>query len=208
MATRSYSMKRRAEQQAGTRRLLVDAAVALHAEKGILNTKPAEIASRADVALTTYYKHFPSLGTLVTACTTRGLELIPPPNPATLLALAPNSAQRIAPMVRMLFEYYQAREPWVYVGRTEQHLIPELRPVVDRQGALRDAFVDAALGPGTDPKIAGVIAALVDFWAWRTLRRERGLSQEEVISTVTAAVQRVADAGVVRGPQQTDKSSQ
>jgi hypothetical protein len=110
-------------------------------------------------------------------------------------------------MVRTLFQHYEAREPWVYAGRTEQRLIPELRPVVERQGALRDAFVDAALGPGTDPKTASVVAALVDFWTWRTLRRERGLAQEEVIRTVIEVVQRVADVGVVRNPQRMNRSS-
>ncbi len=189
---RSYSMQKRAAQQAETRRRIVDATVALHREKGALMTKPAEIAARANVSLTTYYKHFPSLGALVTACTTRGRELIPPPDPETVAALPPDPSVRIPTMVRTLFDYYEAREPWLYAGRTEERFIPEVRPVLERLRGLREAFVRAALAPAAAGReVMGVISALVDFWAWRTLRRDVGFTQEEAVSHVAEAVQRV-----------------
>ena len=72
-------MAKRAALAAETRRRIVNAAVALHAERGVLAAKPADIAVQANVALTTYYKHFPTIGDLVRACTTRGREVIPPP---------------------------------------------------------------------------------------------------------------------------------
>lgn len=174
-----------------TRRRIVDAALALHAEKGVLRAKPAEIAARADVALTTFYKHFPALGSLVRACTTRGRELIPVPDPATVSALPPDPAMRIETMTRTLFDYYEARQPWLYAGRTEERLVPELQPVLEAQRAGRDAFVRAALeGTGPSPEAVGVATALVDFWTWRTLRRDVGLSQEEASRAVIATVQR------------------
>src|SRR3990172_7104044 len=116
---RRYSILKRAAMAEETRRRIVDAAVALHAEKGILRTKPAQIAARAEVALTTFYKHFPALGSLVRACTTRGRELIPVPDPAIVSALPRNLAVRIETMARTLFGFYEAREPWLYVGRAE-----------------------------------------------------------------------------------------
>ncbi len=189
-------MEKRAAQHAETRRRIVDATVALHREKGALMTKPAEIAARANVSLTTYYKHFPSLGALVTACTTRGRELIPPPDPETVAVLPPDPSVRIPAMVRTLFDYYEAREPWLYAGRTEERFIPEVRPVMERLTGLRDAFVRAALAPVVSGREAvGVISALVDFWAWRTLRREVGFTQEEAVSRVAEAVQRVVGKG-------------
>ncbi|MBI2002935.1 MAG: TetR/AcrR family transcriptional regulator [candidate division NC10 bacterium] len=147
-------MAKRAALAAETRRRIVDAAVALHAERGVLAAKPADIAAQADVALTTYYKHFPTIGDLVRACTTRGREVIPPPDLSALRALPPDPALRIEAMVRTLYQYYEAREPWLYAGR-----------------------------------------ALVDFWAWRILRREVGLTREEVIRSVTEAAKRVAGVG-------------
>lgn len=190
---RPYSMDKRAAQEAETRRRIVDAAVALHADRGVLGAKPTDIAARADVSLTTYYKHFPSLGDLVRACTTRGREMIPPPDPATVTALPPDPAVRIPAMVRALFQYYEAREPWIYAGRTEERHIPEVQPVMEGLRRVRDAFVQSALGSLKIGREAmGVVTALVDFWAWRVLRRDVGLIQEEVINGVTAALKRIA----------------
>ena len=189
-------MARRAAQAAETRRRIVDAAVALHAERGVLASKPADIAVRADVALTTYYKHFPAIGDLVRACTTRGREAIPPPDPSALEALPPDPAFRIEAMVRTLYQYYEGREPWLYAGRTEERHVPEVRPVMEGLRSVRDAFVRAALAPARpDRQTVGVVAALVDFWAWRILRREVGLPKEEVIRSVIRGVERAAGVG-------------
>ncbi len=186
-------MAKRALSAQETRWQIIDAAVMLHAERGVLRTKPADIAARANVALTTYYKHFPFLGSLVRACTTRGRELNPPPDPATVAALPPDPAVRVAAMVRMLFDYYEVREPWLYAGRTEARLVPELRPIMEGLVTIRDAFVRAALvDAAADREPVGLATALVDFWAWRTLRREVGLTQEEVIRVVTETVKRAA----------------
>lgn len=182
----------RTTRAAETRQRIVDAAVSLHREKGALKTKPAEIAARANVALPTYYKYFPSLGALVTACTARGRELIPPPSPDTIAVLPPDPTIRIPHMVRTLFDFYEVREPWLYAGRTEERFIPEVRPVMERLRELRDAFVRAALAQTEGARlIVAPITALVDYWAWRTLRRDVGLTQEEAISGVTEAVRRV-----------------
>jgi len=198
---RSYSNQTRAAQEAETRRRIVDATVALHAERGVHGTKPADIAARANVALTTYYKHFPSISDLVRACGARGRELIPPPDPATITALSPDAALRIPAMVRTLFGHYEAREPWLYTGRTEERFFPEIRFGMKHLREWRDAFVRGALAPARPSRETMAIAtALVDFWAWRTLRREVGLTQEEVINTVTETVKRIAGAQPAESP--------
>ena len=185
-------MRRRSTLVSETRQRIVDAAVAVHREKGALMAKPAEIAARANVALPTYYKYFPSVGTLVTACTARGRELMPPPDAAIVAALPPDAAVRIPVTVRTLFDFYKAREPWMYAGRTEERFIPELRPVMERLSVLRDTFVRAALvQTGADRLTVASVAALTDYWAWRTLRRELNLTQEEAISSVTEAIRRI-----------------
>ncbi len=201
-------MQKRAAQGAETRRRIVDAAVALHREKGALMTKPAEIAARANVSLATYYKHFPSLGALVTACTTRGRELIPPPDLEIVAALPPQPGVRIPTMVRTLFDYYEVREPWLYAGRTEERFIPEVRPVMERLRGLREGFVRAALAHAeVDQKVLGVVSTMMDYWTWRTLRRDLEFAQEEAISSMTEAVQRVA--GVLdRDPRRTTRRSE
>lgn len=190
---RPYSMQKRAAKEAETRQRIVDAAVALHREKGAWMTKPAEIAAWANVSLATYYKYFPSLGVMVTACTARGRELIPPPDPETVAALPPDPAVRIPAMVRTLFDDYEVCDPWLYSGRTEEKLIPELHLTMERLRGLREAFVRAALVPiAAGREVTGVVNALVDYWAWRTLRREAGFTQEEAVTHVAEAVGRIA----------------
>lgn len=185
-------MANRLAKRQEVRRQIVDAALTLHAERGILGTKPADIAARANVALATYYKYFPSPGTLVQACTTRGRELLPPPDPRTIRIGSQDLAGRLATIVRTLFDYYQARELLLYTGRTEERFIPELQPVLAGQRAARDAFVQTALvETGASQETAAMATALVDFWTWRTMRRDAGRTQEEVIHAVTTTIQRV-----------------
>src|SRR5581483_10641592 len=146
-------MNRRAAAAADTRRRVIDAAVALHATRGILGAKPADIAAQADVTLTTYYKHYPDRSTLVNACTARAGELVPPPD-LTVIARERSPARRIAAAVRLLFDYYEAREPWIYAGRTEERYVPEVGPIMARLRGLRDAAAAAAVGSRTPPVTA------------------------------------------------------
>src|SRR5437588_12950422 len=87
MAPRTYRMTRRAAANEDTRRRIVDAAIALHAQKGVLGTSWPDIAKRADVALGTVYRHFPSLDQLVPACTSENALRTKPPGPSILVGL-------------------------------------------------------------------------------------------------------------------------
>ena len=66
--TRIYKLKRRAEQQAGTRQRIVEAAVDLHGSVGPVQTTISMIAERAGVQRHTVYAHFPTERDLFLAC--------------------------------------------------------------------------------------------------------------------------------------------
>ena len=55
--TRTYTLKRRAEQQADTRRRIVESALALHGEIGPARTSFSQVAERAGVQRNTFYSH-------------------------------------------------------------------------------------------------------------------------------------------------------
>src|SRR3712207_9294899 len=64
-----------------TRQRILEATLALHAEKGIFGTSWQDIAHRADVSVGTVYKHFPSLDELVPACGELMYAITRPPSP-------------------------------------------------------------------------------------------------------------------------------
>ena len=66
--TRTYTLKRRAEQQAETRRRIVEAAVDLHSSVGPALTTFSMVAERAGVQRHTLYAHFPDERSLFLAC--------------------------------------------------------------------------------------------------------------------------------------------
>src|SRR5438309_12022688 len=105
MAPRAYRMTRRAAANAETRRRIVDAAIALHAQKGVLGTSWPDIAKRADVALGTVYRHFPSLDQLVPACTSENALRTKPPGPSILVGLT-RPQERIGRFVQEPFALY------------------------------------------------------------------------------------------------------
>src|SRR5918994_892175 len=80
--TRTYTLKMRAEQQAETRRRIVEAAVDLHGSVGPALTSLSMVAERAGVQRHTLYAHFPDERSLYMACSGLSLERDPLPNAA------------------------------------------------------------------------------------------------------------------------------
>ena len=86
--TRTYTLGRRAEQQAETRQRIVEAAVALHGSVGPALTTFSMVAERAGVQRHTLYAHFPDERSLNLACSGLVYERDPPPDAAPWRAIA------------------------------------------------------------------------------------------------------------------------
>ena len=79
---RTYTLRKRAESQAETRRRIVEAAVELHGSIGPARATLSMIAERAGVQRHTLYAHFPDERSLFMACSELHLERVPPPDAA------------------------------------------------------------------------------------------------------------------------------
>jgi AcrR family transcriptional regulator len=173
-------MTRRAAANAETRKRIVDAAIALHAEKGVLGTSWPDIARRADVALGTVYRHFPSLDELVPACTSENALRTRPPG-ASILVGVTRPEERIGRFVQELFAFYGRTAPWTPRAAVDRQQLPVLDTILSRREAGLKALVQETLGPlrrrrhGLDAALA-----LTDFGVWRSLTRSG-------LSTVAAA---------------------
>ena len=184
MAPRTYRMTRRAAASAETRRRIVDAAIALHAEKGVLGTTWPDIAKRADVALGTVYRHFPGLDQLVPACTSENAVRMRPPG-ASLLVGVTRPEERIGRFVEELFAFYSRSAPWTPRAGIDRHQLPVLDTILSRREAGLKALVEETLGPLRRRRHAlDAALALTDFGVWRSLTRS-GLSTEAAARLIT-----------------------
>jgi len=177
-------MTRRAAANAETRRRIVDAAIALHAQKGVLGTSWPDIAKRADVALGTVYRHFPSLDQLVPACTSENALRTKPPGPSILVGLT-RPQERIGQFVQELFAFYSRMAPWTPRASVDRQQLPVLDTILARREAALKGLVEETLGPLRRRHHALEAAlALTDFGVWRSLTRS-GLSTEAAARLIT-----------------------
>jgi AcrR family transcriptional regulator len=91
---RTYTLKKRAEQQAQTRQRIVEAAIDLHGTVGPANTTFSMIAERAGVQRHTLYAHFPDERSLLQACSGLHGERHPMPDAAAWRDI-PDPRQRL-----------------------------------------------------------------------------------------------------------------
>ena len=126
---RSYSLGKRAVQQAETRRRIVDAALALYQEQGVSTTTMQDIARRADVAPGTVANHFGSREALAAELSGRILADLQMPTP-DLFDGVEGLPERIHLMVRELAAFFERSEPWWRASQRETS-----GPVLDRRRA-------------------------------------------------------------------------
>jgi len=158
-----------------TRRRIVEATMALHAERGILGTSWKDIAEHADVSVATVYKHFPTLEELVPACGEMVARISMPPTSEDVeptFREAPRLAERISRLIAVFFEFYERGERYLEVDARERQLA-EIREWEASMRALREQFVREALRPlSADQSTVRAVAALLDFPVYASFRRQ------------------------------------
>jgi AcrR family transcriptional regulator len=155
-------MKNRARTADETRRRIVEATYALHAERAIADTTMKDIAERADVGLGTVYHHFPTYNDAVRACGGHTFTMSAPPD-AAIFAGAKSLDERIARLAAELFAFYE-RCPGIAKARADQHKFEALRDFMGWWNAAFAHLVNEALRPADNASaFAPVLMALLDF---------------------------------------------
>lgn len=184
---RPYTLKRRAESQAETRRRIVEAAVALHSTIGPAATTVSMIAEKAGVQRHTFYAHFPDERAMLMACSGYALEEDPLPDAAPWRAIA-DPAQRLKAGLAEIYAYFARNAQMLgCVLRDAEHhtLLGEIMAI--RYGP-SIADYHATLGKGLKAKQRAMLAVALSFYTWRTLTRDAGLKPAEAVSAMTHAV--------------------
>jgi AcrR family transcriptional regulator len=188
---RAYTLKKRAERQADTRRRIVEAAIALHATVGPARTPVSAVAEKAGVERHTYYRHFPDERDLFSACTGLYMERNPVPDPAPWRKLS-DPVKRLRRGLGEMYAYYEANEPmFTNVVRDaedhqptremfEQNFLPQLMEIA---GVLAEPL------PGSRRRNSQAALALaLDFSTWRLLVRRGGLSTKQAADLMAKTV--------------------
>jgi len=191
---RKYELKARAQRQEDTRRRIVEAAIALHTERGPLRTTISAIAERAGVQRHTVYSHFPDELSLNMACSGLHVEREPLPDGDALRAIA-DPDERLRRGLTELYGWFERSEDLLAnvvrdlgTGDPVQRQVFEVR-VAPRLHALRNALADAVVrGRGhARTRTAAALELALDFHTWQTLRRG-GLARDQAVEVMVRAI--------------------
>jgi AcrR family transcriptional regulator len=189
--TRSYILKRRAEQQAETRRRIVEAAVDLHSSVGPAQTSLSMIAERAGVQRHTLYAHFPDERSLAMACSGLTMERDPLPDAGPWRSIT-DGDKRLRTGLRAIYDWYErnAELAGCVMRDAEQHKLT--REIAElRLGPYMTAYREV-LGDRRSAKQRAVLGLAISYFTWRSLVRESGLQQAAAVAVMARAIEAAA----------------
>jgi AcrR family transcriptional regulator len=169
--TRTYTLRRRAEQQAETRQRIVDATVELHSSVGPARTTLSMIAERAGVQRHTLYAHFPEERDLFRACSGQVYARDPLPDAAPWREIE-DRRERLRAGLTAVYGWYERHAQLVacVLRDVEHHVLTQ--EISAKLGAQQRALLRVALS----------------FYTWRTLVRDGGLKQAAAVDAMVQAV--------------------
>jgi len=189
---RRYQMATRERAVQETRQRIIDAAISLHAQRGVIATNWEEIAGGAGVSTATVYRHFPSLGELVPACARTAFEagasLPTPAQAAAAFARLTRPAPRLERLIRESCRCYELGAGWLAAARRDAKSVPALDRAVRLQDRVLGVLIQTALGDAfVDAQTMSVIKALIDFPFWKALT-DAGVATETVPQVINDLV--------------------
>src|SRR5262245_50798728 len=183
---RTYILKRRAEQQAETRRRIVDAAIDLHGSVGPAQTTISMVAERAGVQRHTVYAHFPDEWSLILACSGEFNERDPPPDAEAWRAIA-DRGERLRVGLSALYDWFGRNADLVACVLRDAEVHPLTKEIMRLRFGPYIQAQHEVLGEGFAPRQRAVVDLALSFFTWRTLVREGGLAVDQAVATMVRA---------------------
>jgi len=184
---RSYTLKRRAAQQAETRRKIVEAAVDLHSSVGPALTTISMVAERAGVQRHTLYAHFPDERSLFLACSGLALERDPLPD-AEAWRVIKDRRERLRVGLRALYDWYERNVNMAacVLRDAEHHALTQ--EIIHLRFGPPMAACHEVLGAKLSAKQRALLHLALGFFTWRALVRESGLKQDAAVEAMVQAI--------------------
>jgi AcrR family transcriptional regulator len=183
---RTYTLRRRAEQQAETRQRIVEAAIALHGSIGPARTTLSMVAERAGVQRHTLYAHFPDERSLNLACSGTALGRDPLPDADPWRAIA-DARERLRVGLTAIYGWYarNAELSACVLRDTEHH--PLTQEIVELRMAPHFIAYHEFLGATLTGRQQAMVALALSFFTWRTLR-DAGLQPAAAVDAMVQSI--------------------
>jgi AcrR family transcriptional regulator len=189
--TRTYTLKKRAESQAETRRCIVDAAVELHSSIGPARTTFSMVAERAGVQRHTLYAHFPDEWNLLLACSGLTMERDPLPDAAPWRTIE-DRRERLRAGLGALYGWYERNAELAGCVLRDVEIHPPTQKVAElRFGPVMAAYREV-LGARLNARQRALLGLALSYFTWRSLVREGGLKTAAAAGVMAQAID---DAG-------------
>jgi len=185
--TRTYTLKRRAEQQAETRRRIVEAAVDLHGSVGPALTTVSMVAERAGVQRHTFYAHFPDERSLHLACSGLALERDPLPDAGPWRNIE-ERGERLRVGLLALYGWYERNAELLACVLRDAEYHPLTKEIAEMRFGPYLAAYQEVLGAKLSLKQRAVLRLALSFFTWRTLTREGGLKRSTAVGAMVQAI--------------------
>ena len=185
--TRTYTLKRRAEQQAETRRRIVEAAVDLHSSVGPALTTFSMIADRAGVQRHTLYAHFPDERSLYLACSGLAGERDPLPDAEPWRAIA-DQRERLRTGLLAVYGWYERNASLAACVLRDAEYHALTREISEMRFGPQMAAHQEVLGAKLSAKQRELLRVALSFFTWRTLARDGGLKPAAAVDVMVQAI--------------------
>ena len=185
---RTYTLKRRAEQQADTRRRIVDVAVELHTRVGPAATTFSMVAEKAGVQRHTLYAHFPDERSLLMACSGQHLEREPPPDAAPWRGIE-DRRERLRTGLAAIYAWFERNAELLTSVLRDVEVYPLAREISELRYAPYIAAWHEVLGAKLAARQRPMLALALSFYTWRTLVHDGGLKQGAAVKAMVQAIE-------------------
>jgi len=184
---RTYTLKRRADQQAATRQRIVEAAVDLHGSVGPALTTISMVAERAGVQRHTVYAHFPDERSLYLACSGLALERDPLPEAWSWRNIE-DPDERLRVGLLAVYGWYERNAELTGCVLRDAECHSLTKEIAELRLGRHMAAVQEVLGARLGTKQRAVLRLALSFFTWRTLVREGGLKRSAAAGAMIQAI--------------------
>src|SRR5690349_7298305 len=170
-ATRSYTMRARAETTEATRRRIRESVNALSEERLSLEIVLADVAERAGVSVQTVLRHFGSKENLFAASLAHRLTQV--------RAERATPAGDVTAAVAAITASYEREGDWMLAILTQERVDETCAQIVNRGRAVHREWVSTAFAPQLAGRpdreaLVDLLVVATDLYTWKLLRRDAG----------------------------------